>query len=171
MKFPKVGLRMIKTVISVYICFIIAFLRNTSAFYSAIAAVISLQTGITDSLKAGLNRIKGTLIGGSIGIILITILEHTNIEVKGLLYYTIVAVVTLPLIYLVVLFNQSSAVFISCVVFFSIVINRSDTVDPIFFGIGRMFETFIGIFVSWGVNIIPMYVKSLISKNKKNNMK
>lgn len=166
MKLPKIGLRMIKTVISVYICFIIAYIRGTSAFYSAIASVVSLQTGINDSLKAGINRITGTLIGGIFGIIFITILSYTQIQVKGLLYYTLVAILTLPLIYLVVFLNKSSAVFITCVVFFSIVINRSETVDPVMFGLGRMIETFIGIVVSWAVNIIPLFIIEFINKHK-----
>ncbi len=166
MKLPKIGMRMIKTVIAVYICFLIAYIRDSSAFYSAIASIISLQSDIQGSLKAGLNRITGTLIGGTCGIILIWILSFTNIEVKGLLYYTIVAAITLPLMYLVVCINKKSAVFITCVVFFSIVVNRSDRVDPIVFGIGRIMETLIGIAVSWAVNIIPFYIKNLIDKKR-----
>lgn len=166
MKLPKIGMRMIKTVIAVYICFLIAYFRDSSAFYSAIAAIISLQTDIKGSLKSGMNRITGTLIGGTFGIVLISILSLTDIKVKGILYYTIVAAVTLPLMYTIVLINKAPAVFIGCVVFFSIVVNRSDMVNPIMFGLGRMLETFIGIGVSWAVNIIPLYFKDLLDKKR-----
>lgn len=164
MKLPAIGMRMIKTVVAVYICFLVAYIRQTNAFYSAISSVISLQSDVHESLTAGINRIVGTLAGGVFGILLLTMLGFTNIQEKGFWYYTIVAIVTLPLIYLVVCINKPSAVFISCVVFFSIVINRDDTSNHLQFGVSRMIETLIGIGISWAVNITPFYLKKLFSK-------
>lgn len=62
-KIMFLGMRVVKTVISVYICFLISFIRKSPPFYSAIAAILCMQNTHADSLKVGKNRIIDTLIG------------------------------------------------------------------------------------------------------------
>ena len=57
---PHIGSRNIKTALSVLICLI--FWPNS--LFAAIAAVICVQSTIENSLKIGLNRLIGTLLGG-----------------------------------------------------------------------------------------------------------
>ena len=66
---PKIGLRMIKTSIAVFLCFLIYVLRNEQGivFYSCIAAVLCVQQDSRDTLRVGKNRMEGTIIGGVSG--------------------------------------------------------------------------------------------------------
>lgn len=52
-----IGMRVIKTVISVYVCFLISFVRNGIPFYSAIAAMFCMQSDYANSLKVGKSSI------------------------------------------------------------------------------------------------------------------
>lgn len=72
-KFP--GMRVVKTVISVYICFLISFIRKTSPFYSAIASILCMQNSHDDSIKVGKSRMIGTIIGALYGLVAIIIIE------------------------------------------------------------------------------------------------
>ncbi|KUO75887.1 MAG: hypothetical protein APF81_09540 [Desulfosporosinus sp. BRH_c37] len=63
-----IGWRIIKTGIAVALCIWIAqLLKFEYPFYSAIAAVIAMQATIEESLKTGLNRMKGTIVGAVTG--------------------------------------------------------------------------------------------------------
>jgi len=61
-KFP--GMRVIKTVIAVYICFLLGFIRKSLPFYSVIAAILCMQTDSKSSWQFGKSRMIGTIIGG-----------------------------------------------------------------------------------------------------------
>ena len=66
-KFP-IGMRTIKTVTAVYLCFVIDNFRSGGVpFYAAIAAVLCVQKDIHSSIKAAKNREIATLIGGLFG--------------------------------------------------------------------------------------------------------
>ena len=61
----KVGGRTIKTVIAVFLCFLVDTVRSSNtAFYAAIAAILCIQRTPKDSLREALNREIATIIGG-----------------------------------------------------------------------------------------------------------
>ena len=65
---PKIGMRLIKTAVAVFLCFLVDFFRDGGTpFYSAIAAILCMQPELGSSLKVGKERIIATIIGGIVG--------------------------------------------------------------------------------------------------------
>lgn len=155
-KFPKIGMRIIKTAIAVFICFVIDMFRTTSMpFYSAIAAILCMQPDVKDSWKVAATRTIGTIIGGAYGVLLLMLLQAFNTVNIPILHYTILTVALMPLIYITVLLKQKSATYITCVVFLSITITHIGDASPYLFALSRVIDTLIGVFVSLGINAIP----------------
>ena len=74
MKLHKPGMRNIKTGIGVMICVLAGHLHLVdNTLFAAIACIVCMQTTVKGSLTAGLNRLKGTFIGGIIGFIFVLI--------------------------------------------------------------------------------------------------
>lgn len=68
MKLHKPGMRNIKTGIGVMICVLVGYLNIIDkTFFAAVACIVSMQTTIKSSMTVGLNRLKGTFVGGLIG--------------------------------------------------------------------------------------------------------
>lgn len=151
---PKIGMRILKTFIAVYLCFLIYLLRGEqgSPFYSTIAAILCMQPYVSNSFKVAMNRTLGTFIGGAMGLILL-IFERQFIPVEmPALQYFIVSLCIIPLIYFTVTIKKPTASYITCVVFLSITVTHGADVNPLIFTIDRILDTLIGIFVSLGVN-------------------
>ncbi|KAF5082660.1 HAD hydrolase family protein [Acetobacterium wieringae] len=151
---PKVGMRIFKTFIAVYLCFLIYLLRGEqgSPFYSAIAAILCMQPYVSNSFKVAMNRTLGTFIGGAMGLGLL-IFERSFIPVDmPMLQYLVVSLCVIPLIYFTVAIKKPTASYITCVVFLSITVTHGADVNPLIFTIDRIVDTLIGIFVSLGVN-------------------
>lgn len=74
---PKIGLRNVKTAISVSICLV---LLSKDPFFAAIAAIMCMQDTVENSLKIGANRIIGTLLGGFLGLIFLNFTRLINAE-------------------------------------------------------------------------------------------
>jgi Predicted membrane protein len=158
--FPKIGLRMVKSVLAVFICFMIDSLRSGSVpFYSAIAAILCMQPDVHGSKKVAINRTIGTLIGGFYGMLAIMIFKQFNLYSNLYLEYTVVSITILPLIYITVLLKKHKATYITCVVYLSVVISHAGDVSPYLFAMNRIVDTLIGIFVSLGINAIPFLQK------------
>lgn len=140
---PKLGMRNIKTAISVLLSIVVLkFIGMEIPFYGCIAAVITMQNKLDASLKAGLDRMVGTLIGAAFGIFFATIEEH-----NPLLITLGIALV----IYISNLLNQTNAVSIACIVFLSIMTNLTEA-TPLQYSIDRVLETFVGINIAVAVN-------------------
>lgn len=153
---PRIGMRIFKTFIAVYICFLIYLLRGEqgSPFYSAIAAILCMQPYVSNSFKIALNRTVGTFIGGIMGMIVL-IFERSFVPVDmPVLQYFIVSLAIIPLIVFTVSIKKPSASYITCVVFLSIAVTHGADVNPLIFAFDRIIDTLIGIFVSLGVNAL-----------------
>ena len=66
LNFPKVGLRTIKSAISVFLCLVIF---PEIPFFACLTAVICLQDTVANSVKTGIHRGGGTILGGFIGVV------------------------------------------------------------------------------------------------------
>lgn len=154
-RFPKPGLRIFKTVLAVLICFLILSPFDFSTgFYAGIAAILCMQSDLQNSWPIGKFRIFGTFLGGTFSLIMMELSERLHLERQQQVFMLIIALSLLPLIYLVVLFKQNPATYITCVVYLSLVLSSSDR-SPLAFATIRMGETLLGIFVSLGVNALP----------------
>ncbi len=149
-----IGMRVVKTVIAVYTCFLINFIRNGIPFYSAIAAILCMQKDHSDSFKTGKNRMIGTLTGGFYGFLAITLVDYINVELYNYIHYLILSLFLIPIIYTNVSLKASSAAYISCVVFLSITVSHGGDIAPLFFALNRVIDTLIGIVVSIVINKI-----------------
>lgn len=154
---PKIGMRIIKSAIAVFICFLISMIRGQGiVFYSAIAAILCMQPYVSNSLKVAKNRIVGTLIGGIFGMIVLIVQRAfipTNMMV---LNYLFISIAIIPLIYITVIVEKPSASYITCVVFLSVTVAHGIDVSIYEFALNRILDTLIGIVVSLGVNAFHM---------------
>lgn len=163
---PKVGMRIIKSAASVFICYIIYLLPgfNQDPFYAIIAAILCMQPDLHRGSRIGLDRCIGTILGGIIGS-LVVFFEHKLFGgVAGYMFEAVSStLIIILLIYITVAFNIKGATAITCIVFLSITLFHSSDINPFIFGLTRIFDTLIGVFVSLFVNYIHFPRK----KNKK----
>jgi len=154
-KIKFIGMRVIKTVMAVYVCFLLSFLRqNSIPFYSAIASILCMQNDGTTSWKFGKSRIIGTLIGGIYGLFTILLVNFMELELFGYIHFLILSLFLIPIIYTNVYLKTTSSTYISCVVFLSITVSHGGDISPAFFAFNRVIDTLIGIGVSLGINLI-----------------
>lgn len=156
LRFPPVGMRIVKTAIAVFLCFMVDYLRGAGVpFYSAIAAILCMQPDVKNSFRVALNRTCGTLIGGLYGMLVLIGLRTFLPGGHPVLQYLLIALALIPLIYITVLVNKTAATYITCVVFLSITVSHGLDLLPYEFALNRIADTIIGILVSLGVNSIP----------------
>lgn len=144
-KIPRIGLRNIKTAISVCICLIIF---SKDPFFAAIASIMCMQDTIEHSLKIGTNRVVGTLIGGLLGLIFLYLTRWMHAEALTPFITSIGVVIA---IYLCNLLNKPAASAMSSLVLIAIMIAPT-TSNPFVYASKRTIETILGIIVAILVN-------------------
>ena len=151
---PHIGMRIIKSAAAVFLCFMIDLLRGGAGvpFYSAIAAVLCMQPYVSNSIKVALNRVVGTLIGGCAGMALLLFERAFLPRDWPVVQYLLVSLMVIVLIYITVLLRETSASYITCVVFMSVAVSHGMDVNPYLFAFNRILDTLIGIGVSLAVN-------------------
>jgi uncharacterized membrane protein YgaE (UPF0421/DUF939 family) len=161
-KLPGLGMRTIKTAVSVMLC--ITFFELVSLndfftlsskienvwapFYACTAAVICLQGTALKSLKLGIVRLIGTGIGGIVGILLLFADQYIKVGHYNVL---LVGLGILVCIFISNITKQQDASAIACVVFVAIFINHNQD-DRYIYAVLRMIETVIGIIIAVGIN-------------------
>ena len=148
----KIGLRAIKTAISVFICLILAlFLNRSDQLFSSMAAIICMQKTYTKSFEEGVHRLIGTLLGGVLGYIIIICTQF--IENKEILNIFISPFCILIVIYFCNVIRRSDSVVIGCIVVLSVIMPMNLSVfDRLVYVINRVIDTSIGIIVAMLVN-------------------
>lgn len=155
---PHIGSRNIKTGLSVLICLI--FWPNS--LFASIAAVICVQSTIENSLKIGLNRLIGTLLGGVLSLMLLYIINEFHLQ-KFL--PIIVALGVSLIIYICNIIKKPSACSISSITLMAILITQSFN-DPLMYAIHRTVETAFGVTVAILIN---KYIHPPKGKNNTTN--
>lgn len=183
------GKLIIKAALSVFICCLIYEFFDIGTgipFYSGIAAIICLQPEIKSTLRIGMNRTIGTLIGGFTGMAILFILREFSLFSFPTLKNFLISLCIIPLMFLAESFKRGSIsnmvrkareskflkvapliVFanfmrkstltnITCVAFLSVTITHGADSSISGFALNRIFDTLIGVFVSFFVNFIPM---------------
>lgn len=164
---PKIGMRITKSAIAVFLCFLIYLIRGEGLpFYSTISAIICMQTCVENTLKAAKNRTVATIVGGIIGMCVLLFQRKYFLNASEPVLYFITSLAIIPTIYSMVLLDKKEAIATSCIVFLSITVNHAMDVNPYIFAINRAVDTLIGIFVALGVNVVPLSRKrEMICKN------
>lgn len=163
MNFPKIGMRNIKTSISVFLCLLLfQILNRDNALQACIAAVICMQNTIVDSYKKGIERVKGTILGGIGGAFVLYLI--TNFGYEDIIIFVIPLGIVI-LIELCVTLNMKQSVVICCVVYLGILITIEREGGPVIYAVNRVIDTTIGIMITIIVNKyikVPEKIKNLI---------
>lgn len=177
----KVGLRIIKTVIAVFISISIYLLLlglnklfnldtdNLYAptsfftpFFAAIAAAYALHRDKKTSLKNAKIRSYGSIIGGYYGMIIVLLndaillkLYNTHFIIYEILTFFNVSIFIIPLILFTVKIKQPDSVFLTLLTYFSVTISIRNGGQPVtIFATNRILSTLIGIGISLLVNMM-----------------
>lgn len=160
---PGIGMRIIKSAVAVFICFLINKLRpgEGMVFYSQLAALWCIQMYRSNTTKNAIQRTIGTCVGAAYGLIYLLIYPEI-IKIAGwadFLEMIIISVFIIVVLYTTVLLKKNQAAYFSCVVFLSIVINHVADLNPYLFVWNRFLDTMIGIAVGILVNDIRLCLK------------
>lgn len=155
MKLQKPGMRNIKTGIGVMICALAGYFNIVdNPFFAATACIVSMQTTVKSSLTVGLNRLKGTFIGGLIGFLFVIIQPGD---------YILSCLGIIATIYICNLLKINKSIIIACVVYCSIYLSIGNN-NPIYYSINRIIDTSIGVLIGVAVNYYiyrPDYLNSI----------
>ncbi|MGL5714782.1 MAG: FUSC family protein [Paraclostridium sp.] len=157
MKLQKIGMRNIKTGIAVMICVLLGDIILENVFFAVVACIISMQNTVKASFKTGMNRIRGTIVGGIVGFLFALVMPGNPI-LCGLGIMTT--------IYMCNLLNIRLATNVACVTFTAIQIGVS-TSNPIAYSISRVIDTSFGVMIAIIVNSFiarPDYTKDILNE-------
>lgn len=147
LEFKIIGMRNIKTAIAVCLSILISKLLNMEyPFYTAIASIITMQSSVEASFKAGRNRMLGTFIGAVVGFICASISPGSAI---------LSAIGIVMVIYLCNLFGWRESCSIAGVVFCAIMLNLKSG-SAFLYSLNRLLDTFVGITIAVIVNYFIM---------------
>ncbi len=147
----RVGMRTIKTAISVAICVLVLELLGVKTpFFACMTAVFTMETDVSTSLRAGIERFLGTLAGaiiGSVFALLTNYLPMDQLLVKALVV-PIGLILVIQMFYLMKLNNST---FIACIVYFALMVHVDGPLR-VEYAIMRTLTTAFGAFVALVVN-------------------
>ena len=162
----RIGFRVVKTIIAVTVCLLIAWLIGSrdSLPIAAIAAIVTMQATQSETLRMGVFRVLGTVIGGAFGILTVLIGLVLPHYADGL-FIIVIPLMLLINLYLCNLLNMQDSCSISCVV--TIIVAAHIVVDASFdesliFTFVRLRDTLIGVIVATVINLLPGLVKNKV---------
>lgn len=161
MKIEKVGMRTIKTAIAVSLTILISQLFNLkSPFFAGIAAVISMQSSVTESFNTGRNRMYGTIIGAIIALLFSLIAPENPF---------FIGIGIIIIIYICNIFGWKKSVQISNIVFLSIILNYEEG-SRVNYAFYRTLDTLIGVIIGTLINyfILPPNMEDRIKRSLSN---
>lgn len=143
MKSSKIGMRTIKTVIAVLLTLAIAEVLNlNSPILAGIAAIMTIETTVSESFLTAKNRMYGTVLGALIGLI-ITFIAPKN--------FIVIGIGLIILIYICNTFKWDQAVRMAMIVFLVIILDYEEGFR-FTYALNRTFDTFVGVIVGTSIN-------------------
>ena len=159
----RIGMRVIKTLAAVIVCLFIAWLLGSkdSLPIAAIAAIVTMQATQSETLRTGVFRVLGTIIGGVFGILTVLIGLVLPYYADGL-FIVVIPLMLLFNLYLCNLLKMQDSCTISCVV--TIIIASHIVADATFdetlvFTFVRLRDTLIGVIVATIINMLPGLIR------------
>lgn len=150
-RYPKVGMRNIKTATAAALCALIYFFLDRSPAFACIGAIFGMGSDLEMSKLHGGNRLFGTVIGGLLGIVLFRIyLVFYPDGGRSLLLVPLVFVGTVLLIVLCQIFwvggVQPGGV-VLCILLFNTPVD-----SYVSYALNRIFDTAVGVLAALLVN-------------------
>ncbi|BDF70474.1 hypothetical protein CE91St41_22990 [Oscillospiraceae bacterium] len=155
------GMRNIKTAVAVVICFLLflPFWSQTSPageggveigpFYACITAVICMQSSVEQSVRQGVSRVIGTLMGGALGLLVLVLYDVTGQH--ALVMALLLGLGCVAIIWLCNTVRRPAACSLGCIVLCVVMLNHSGA-DRYLYLLIRVGETLAGIVVAVAVN-------------------
>ena len=147
-----IGMRIIKTVVAVFLSGVLAFLRDKSALYSMFAALFCVQKSAGKTIESSINRVLGTLIGGVVGVLTVYSMDTLNILHIDLLRYFLMSLLLIPIIEFCLMINKPDCAGMACMVVMCLVVDPGD--KPAVYSIERLFETMVGVVLACGIDVL-----------------
>ena len=164
----RIGMRVVKTAVSVGFCLIYTLFTGTMEFLpiSSVSAIVTIRPTQGETVLTGVFRLLGTIIGGALGILTVVISLYLPYYYDGL-FVVIIPIMLLLNLYLCNVLNLQDSCSISCVV--TIIVAAHVTVDSAFgealvFTLMRLRDTFVGVTIASIMNIVPYQIASKIKK-------
>lgn len=148
----RIGMRIIKTVVAVFLCGLLAFLRDTSALYSMFAALFCVQKSAGKTIESSVNRVLGTLVGGVVGVLTVYAMDTLHILHIDLLRYLLMSLLLIPIIEFTLFIKKPDIAGMACMVVMCLVVDPGD--KPAVYSIERLFETAVGVVLATGIDIL-----------------
>jgi uncharacterized membrane protein YgaE (UPF0421/DUF939 family) len=147
-KIPVIGLRIIKTSISVVLCLLLAhWLKQPAPIYACIAAIIVTRENFKESFKQGISRILSTIVGCLFAMVVM------SFGVENEYFYILMAGIGCMLtIYFCVLIKYPDTAALAAITYLLLVLTHFD--DIYIHTIIRLAETIVGIILAIGVNTL-----------------
>lgn len=164
-----IGMRVVKTALSVFVCMLISFLLDNSNIMhvSAVSAIITMQPSHQDTIRVGAMRVGGTLLGGVVGLLCMLLGQVVPFYAEGMFVLLIPLFMMLDLYICNVLGLQDAAV-ISCVVVL-LIATYVDVALPDILRVagGRVVDTTIGVVVATGINMLVAPLEARQTEEKR----
>ncbi len=179
------GKVIIRATLAVFICCLLYEFFDIGTgipFYAGIAAVICLQSEIKSTVRVGLNRTVGTLLGGVTGMGILYLTHNYYILSRPILRYALITLCIIPLMYIaniirkvripigwdetnlfpgtkvfIDFLKKSTLTNITCIAFLSVTITHGGDVTITEFATNRIIDTLIGVASSFFINLIPSF--------------
>lgn len=143
MKINPIGMRTIKTGLSVALTFLIcSALKIENPFFALIASSMAVESSVAESVNVSKNRLIGTFIGAIIAIVFVTLFPINPIST---------GIGIMILIYFSNLLKLKKSIKISTIVFIAILVNNDDSTRAQY-ALFRSLDTFIGLSIGTLVN-------------------
>ncbi len=128
-------------------------LDRSTGFYGCIAAIICLQKNEKETIKKGVERLIGTLLGGMFGYCCLEVFVNVS-NYHAFWYMFLAPLGLLAFIWIMNVINLKPSISIGCVVFLICVVNFNRTVVEIpAYVFNRVLDTMIGILMAIFVNL------------------
>lgn len=144
-----VGMRNVKSGLVVFLCLLLyAVMHRDGYFLACTSAVICMQDSIEKSVTSGFNRLMGTAFGALLGVVLL----YLNILIPQDITMVSAPLGVMMLILFCNIIRKPDSIVISCVVLLLIVLQQT-TDNPLLYGVNRLIDTFLGMFMAVMVNL------------------
>ena len=150
-----IGMRVVKTVISVFISVMITTIMGGMPINSAVASVLTTQDTQDGSIKYGKNRILGTTVGAIFAIIFVCVVDFFDIKLFTISYYFVMSILIIPIAKILLISKQKAAISSALITFLITLMSYISQSELKYIYVqSRIIDTFIGVLVAIAINIV-----------------
>lgn len=168
LKHFHVGMRIIKSVIAIFLSAVITDLKDGNPVSSTIAAIIVMKQDTQSAMNVGIERLIGTFIGGVYSFLFLYAITFFEIPLFTILYYFFMSLLLIPVIKTCVLLKVPGSALNASFVVLVTLLSYITEYNKYQFVIDRMVDTMIGVVIAIAINrLLPAKkrrVKARINK-------